>query len=470
MPSFGPSTQDAGNRGASTQRLINCYRQPVMGKSRSAGVLNSVLGTEDFADFNQVFHYGSFEHQNSLYSSMGGRLFRTSAAGVVTDIGSISSGQADLSGNQDAVVVVAAQNYFVVSGGSITNYTPAPFANVGSLSFMDQYTLYTEANGRRFAWSDLADPTSLPALNFKTAEATDSNIIRGVAINGRYIVFKADSREVNYNTGQSGPDAFERLAGGTRNTGLKAFPLLTFADEALFFIGDDNIARMTSDGLDERKFSYPPVDSAIANGEPTECFYYEDEGQKFCVIRFADRPSWVLDLATGEWHERSEGPRIDPWSLRSCQKVDGQWLGVTDGGKVLSLKRNNRDATVNGADWNEGDWFSGDWAIGGSQPLIRKAVSETFYAEEIATLDELEIYARTGFHNLSREAQMWIRLSRDGGHTWTLEKWRGLGSIGEYRQKATWRHQGAFEQLTIEANIAEPVEIPLWSDFRMEAA
>lgn len=449
MPEFGPSAQDDDNRSAATSRLINCYRQPIVYPDRTRYQLKSVLGTEAFADVSDVFLRACTTFAEEMYAVYGGTLYRIGSNGVVTSLGSISDGETSLSSNNGKLVIAASGSYYTLTGSTISSHTPLPFTSVGSVDFGDQYTLYTEKNGRRIAWSDLADPTTLPALNFATAEATDSDVIRGVYINGRWIIFKETSRVVYYNTGQSGANAWKRVANGVRSTGLKSFGLLTKTDDAVFWVGDDNICRLTADGLNAQPLSYPPVDTAIAQGSATECFYYEDEGQKFCVVRFSDRPSWVFDMATQEWHERAEGATHTAWTVRCTTQLDAAWYGFTDGGLVRKLTRNNQDA---------------------GSVLLRRAVSPSFYFRDRASVDMIRIFARTGFHDLGRDAQMWIRLSRDGGDTWTEEKWRSLGDIGYHRDFATWRGQGNARVLTIEANISEPAEIPLWSDFDLVAA
>lgn len=445
MPSFGQSAQDSENRGAATSRLINCYLEPVEDGTRTTFALKSVLGTEAFADVGEVFFNGAFEFQNNIYTAYDGNLIRVDSGGAANNLGAISSGDASFSSNNSYLTLAIGGTYYTYLGG-VSNPTIEPFTGAGSVDYLDQYTLITEKFGRRWAWSDLADPTTIPALNFATAEATDDNLLRVIALNGRVVLFKETGREVWTNTGQSGADAFTRLA--ARNIGLKDFNLVARTDEALFFIGNDNIARITLDGLEARKLSYPPVDTSIANRTPTHCFYYEEKGHKFCVIRFSDDTAWIFDLATGEWHERAEGARHDPWSVLGTVKRGNDWFGCTDAGAILKLTRNNADA---------------------SGILRRTAISPTYYFEEGASLDEMEIYARTGFSELGRDAQMWVRLSKDGGHTWSREKWRSLGTAGDYRQKATWRAQGLYEQLTVEANISDPAEIPLWSDFLLEA-
>lgn len=446
MPTFGPSSQDADNRGASTSRLINCFRQPVMGKSRTNSVLQSVLGTTAYATIGTVFFGGAYAFGGDIYAAYDGSLFRVGTGGAVTNVGTVASGDASISSNNAYLTIAAGGAYFTYLT-TVQNRASGALNAVGSVDYLDQYTLLTEKNGRRWAWSALADPTDIPVLNFATAEATDDNLLRVMGLNGRVILFKESSREVWSSTGAAGADAFTRIS--AKNIGLKSFNLLTKTDEAMFFIGSDNIARITLDGIDSQKLSYPPVDSAIANQTPTHCFYYEDEGQKFCVIRFSDGTAWVFDLATGEWHERGEGADHDPWSVLGTVKLQNDWYGLTEAGAVWRFVRNNEDVTG---------------------PLRRTAVSETFYFEEGASVDEMEIYFRTGFSDLGRDARTWVRVSRDGGHTWSLGKWRSLGQQGQYRQKATWRNLGLADQFTVEVNVSDEAEIPIWSDFLLEAA
>ena len=211
------------------------------------------------------------------------------------------------------------------------------------------------------------------------------------------------------------------------------------------------------------------MDTALSQGEPTECFFYEDEGQKHFVIRFGDRPSWVWDMANGEWHERAEGPSHGPWSIRGTVKLRNRWYGFRDDGGVLLLTRNNADALTKGGDF--GPDFGSDFAKKSPiDPMRRTAVSQTFYFPEGASVNEIEIFFRTGFSELERDAQVWLRVSRDGGNTWGIEKWRTLGQQGQYRQKASWHALGYAKQFTVEINTSEPDEIPVWSDFLMRAA
>lgn len=40
------------------------------------------------------------------------------------------------------------------------------------------------------------------------------------------------------------------------------------------------------------------------------------------------------------------------------------------------------------------------------------------------------------------EPQMRMEISRDGGKTWTYERSRSMGAIGEYNKRVIWRRLG----------------------------
>lgn len=438
----GQSAVDDKNRAAKTSRLINCYRQAQSGDP----ILKSVLGTEAFADVASVFMRDMIEVRGDMFVAAGGALHKVTAIGGSTDIGSILDGETILSSNNGKVVLTSGGNYYVWNGSTVTMPIGANFTDFGSVTFLSQYTVLTQDGGRQFTLTGIADPETLNTTVW-SAEGRDDNIIRGMAINGRLVLFKEHSREIWYLTGQAGTKAVQRIAGGVADTGLKAKGLVAKIDQGAFFIGDDNIAYIT-DGMAQSPVSSTAVNSALSNGNPTRCFFYEDEGQKIVVIRFTDRPAWCLDLATMEWHERSQDVTNEPWSAVSAARIGTQWFVGTDLGKIHKLVRNNVDVDY---------------------PLVRTAISHTITQNmDPFTVKKIEIFARMGYSDLGRDAEMWINLSRDGGQIWGESKSRSLGDLGQYGNRAIWRAQGQFKRLTIKAQISEAAEIPMNGQFVLE--
>jgi len=445
----GQSAQDADNIAANPSRIVNFYREPVVSGGKTRYALKSVLGQEQFAEVDRLFVRAMGVVDGVAYIAAGGYLTRISALGVATDIGAIAdSAETTISGNTGNVTVCAGGLFYVWDGTTFTQPTGQAFTAFGSHETIGGYSVITEAGGRRLQWSGLVDPSSFDALDFATTEARDDDNLRAVAIAGNLWIFKTASIEVYYVTGQGTSSAFSRVQGSVMDTGLKAFGLVTKFDGGAFFVGDDGIAYVTAGGA-LQPVSTAGVETAISQGEPTECFYYEDEGHKFCVIRFSDRAAWAYDLSTGEWHERASGSALEAWTVRAMVKAYGKWLTIATGGQIGALGRLNAD-------------------FGGT--LRRMAVSRTLYlGGDRFRVSFMEILMRMGRSYLgrpsaARSAMIWIRVSKDGGQTWGGEKWRTISDQGQYTNTVRYRALGQFRQMTVELNITDPTEIPVYCD------
>ena len=260
------------------------------------------------------------------------------------------------------------------TAATLADAAPTPAAgaitNCGSLDHISAYTIITEKDGNRFEWSALANPTSLPGLNFASATERDDDLLRVQAINGMVWLFGTASTEIWYETGLGGADAFQQIAGGSRDTGLKAFGLVTKFDGGAFFVGDDNLVRITS-GADFQVVSTPAVVSAIMDSNPVLCIHYEHRGHKFCAIVFEDRPAFVFDLATFE--------------LRSQFVYPGEGWGLTQNGKQLIMS--DGTATLRFLDpFDPGDHPDRKTLAAETRLRIVAALAEIRAAESLADL------------------------------------------------------------------------------------
>jgi hypothetical protein len=391
-----------------------------------------------------------------VYVATDGSLSTLSEGGYIASVGTIADDvNTTISGNLGYVAVVAGGNYYTWNGTTLTEPPDGAFENYGSVDTLGQRMLLTEQNGRRFQWSDVADPDTLDGLNFATTEAGEDNNIRGVVLNGNYWIFKERSTEIWYQTGSSNEaEAFARVSGGIVTTGLKGFNLLTKMRGGLFFVGNDNIAYVTSgEGL--KVASTPPVARSISDNTPTHCFYYEHEGHKFCAIRFTDRPAWVYDFTTDEWHERSEGANHGPWAaVATTQDTQGKWIVVGDGGFVGQLSK-----TLGGQIYDR------------EGPLYRRAISRTLRSDsDPFKLSEVEFYADYGRADTDAETQLMAQFSGNRGNTWQSQRSMHLGNRGDYEKRVVFHSLGQFRHVTARIDMTHKYEIPIWSDVRVKLA
>jgi len=472
----GQSRRDEDNTQAEPSRLVNCYREPA-GGDRTRFILKSVLGMKAFADLSTVFMRDAVEIEGIVYAVAGGRLYSVNASAAASDLGAVQdSAETTICGNNGNVCITAGGRYYVWDGETLTQPAAGAFDSFGSAVFLGQRTFLTERGGRRVQWSAVADPDSLDALAFATKESRDDKVIRAVAVAENLWVFGEKSVEVWGLTG--GSEVVTPLR--TIEVGLKSHGLLATMPGGAFFVGSDGVVYVISDGggAAVQPISTTGVETAVAVGEGMRCFYYEDEGHKFCVIRFRDRPAWCFDLATGEWHERGEGAQHTRWAAVAAVKAFGHWHVGTDLGKLHRLARTNADV---------------------GQPLLRRAVSRSLWqGGERFTVAELELYGQVGgtsyigydpeflsagggffmsaggeylLQSGTRARQVdvhcWLRVSKSHGKTWGLAKQRSLGKLGEYAKRVVWRALGRGRFFVFELNCAAPVDLPVFCDARV---
>lgn len=447
------SALSGDNPGVTAQRLVNCYASPTSLGARSPFVLRSVLGY-DAARFGDVVNYvpvAALGGEDYLFVIASGRLFSISSLGASTLLGSVASAEdAIMARIEGGVAVASGGDYFVWDGAALTKPEGGAFTSEGSVAFLDQYTVISEEGGRRVEWTELAAPASRNASHVKIKEGRPDNVLRVLAAQGRLWVMGESSSEVWYNTGEAGALAFERVPGGVIDTGILGKTLCMDYQNAVYLVGDDKVVYRAS-GLSLEPISTSAVSRAIEQETPTHVFAYEDRGHKFICIRFAERPAWCFDLATGGWHERMTGVDFGGWNAVAASKSYGQSLAVTATGDIEYLSRSNADRET---------------------PLKRVMVSLPLDLEGrylSASMAEFRIQAGLGSVDddaggvLDIDATATLRVSRDGGATFGPEKSAGIGRRGQYGKRVRFRGLGRSDHWTFELSVSDSAELPVES-------
>lgn len=447
MPKYSFFTQaarDESNVAASSEELVNLYPEQAPGDARTRIALRSVPGEVVFADPGQPLVRAAAVAVSKFWTVAAGNLYEIASDGSVFNRGAVGNSlETSISGNGTNVCVVANGDYSVWDGATLTNPTPGAFSDFGSVTFSDFDTILTELNGRRFQWSDTADPTTLDGLNFATAEARDGDILRAEVDRAQLFLFTEECIEVWRNTGVAGSSRYRRLTVIDTGRGLKGYHLLASDAFGIFFVGNDGVAYILS-GSGIQPVSTPAVQSDIADGSPSAAYYYEDRGHKFCVIRFSDRPAWAYDLTTQLWHRRQSGVDRDAWNVQRMATAYGKWIGVDDFGVAVEMQRTNSDR---------------------GQPLKRIMRGKPIYMDgRKFSVAEFEALCSVGESNLGRDAEIVLRWSRDGGQTWEGDQSGSLGTLGDYDKQVRFHALGRGESFTPEISCTEMTDVVFYSD------
>lgn len=445
---FTQAARDGSNVAASSEELVNVYPEAAPGDARTRIALRSVPGEVEFSNYGPPLVRQLEEANGKLWAVAGGNLYQIDADGSVNNRGVVgNSTETAISGNGANVCVVANGAYSVWDGTTLTNPGGQAFSSFGSVTFANYDTILTELNGRRFQWSATADAKTFNALNFATAEQRNGNIIRATVDRAQLYLFTEACIEIWRSNGTSGATRYQFLTVIDTGRGLKGYHLLARDAFGMFFVANDGVAYILSaDGI--VPVSTPAVQTDINEGTATACFYYEDRGHKFCVIRFSDRPAWVYDLTTQLWHRRQSGVNREPWGVQRMAYAFDKWLGSDDFGTVVELQRTNSDRGF---------------------PLKRMMRGKPIYMDgKKFSVREFEALCSVGESNLGRDAEIMLRWSWDGGQTWEGPRTESAGTLGDYEVQVEFYGLGRGEQFTPEISCTDITDIVFYSDAVME--
>lgn len=444
----GQSARDADNVTANPSRLVNGYREPMIPGGRAGSVLRAVPGMSELASVNSVFTRAMLAWGGTIAAIVGRNLYQITSAGAVTLIGDVQATDniAGLAESTGDLVAVGGGKYWRWDGVTLTSPTTGAVTAPASVAYLGGYVIVSETDGRVFAWSGLADPATFGGLDFASAEITPDPIIRIVSFKDALFIFKASGFERWAVTGLAGPDAFQRIGGAQEEPGLAGYNLVTTFPNGLAFVGSDGRVHVSGIG----PISTPPVEVAIERLRPQRMFYYEQRGHGFICLTFRDAAAWCYDVATGEWHEREQDGGA--WLAAASVKLGASWYVGTEAGQVALLSNDCRDF---------------------GSPMVRRYVSRTLDPGARFNVSKIEAYPRIagdiqGDGDLS-EAKVTLRTSRDGVQ-FGPPKDRGVGDVGQYQTRLTWRALGQFRTATIELSQSSAKDVPLLAEIDLVVA
>lgn len=433
---FPSGAQDPSAVDASPARLINLYPEPTQRSGRTGALLRSVYGLASLASLGGVFIRDMIELNGAAYALRPFGLARVTGSGAVEIYDPGVGGSGCLSRNYDILTACMGGRYFTLNpeGDVIATPDTGPIDGVAWVEFLAGRTLIGEQNSAKFAWSDAADPSFFPGLNFAVAESRADNLVRGVVVGSALMLFGERSTELWAPAGVDA-DAFAPLPGAVKDVGLLGFDLIAKAESGAFLIGSDGIAYLAA-GMDWQAVSGPSVNYSIKHEGPQSCLYWEERGHKFCAIAFDQRPAWVFDMTTGEWFERGLG--IGAWPARAAVKLGDDWLIGANTGDVYALRPITTDA---------------------GQHLVRQATSLPIEnSGNWFRLAALELMFPHGF------APGKFTLEVGSGVAFGQPRIVSLPGVGEFDGRVVLRALGAHRRAVVRLTLTDDLDLSIYAD------
>jgi hypothetical protein len=160
--------------------------------------------------------------------------------------------------------------------------------------------------------------------------------------------------------------------------------------------------------------------------------------------------TWVYDVSTGLWHERAyRNPSLNTLTRwrPSCHLFFGgmNLVGDYENGNIYELRM---DVYTDNGD-----------------PILRQRRTQGTSADgKRVFYGPLTVDMETGVGltlGQGSDPLLMLRYSNDGGHTWSNEKTRSMGGVGEYGARVRFGPSGAGRNRVWEVSLTDPVKFAL---------
>lgn len=317
------------------------------------------------------------------------------------------------------------------------------FLGASSVSFLDQYFIFTEPNSGTYYISALGDGQVGDPTQFANAEANPDNIVGGVVFHEEFWALGEDSIEPIYDSGNL---AFPLtpIQGAIIEYGCASPGSITKTANTIFWLGQDEegglIVWMSNNSVPQRVSNYGVEFALSQMTNPNDCtsYTYEDSGHYFLVMNFTtDSQTWVYDITEQSWHERlawnqMTGEYERHWSEGHVYCFGLHLVGDYQTGNIYILSNN---------------FFDDNGTV-----IRRERISQYITDDlEYMYVDEFQLDMRAGVGITSGAAEdvnpmIHLSWSNDGGNTFTKGRYLPVGKAGQFETRVITRMCGRFRQ------------------------
>jgi len=370
-------------------------------------------------------------------------------------IGTISgTGRVSIAHNptQIAILVPGGDGYiYTPSTNVLVTISDSDFTASGNpqmIVFIDGY-FACNTDTKKWILSALNDGTSWDALDFLSAESDPDTITAPIVTRNQIYLVGSETVEGFQNIGGDSYQPFLRNGVNIDKGSTAPFSIISAAG-TFFMVGAgkrENVTILGFTGGDMSTVSTPVIDGVIQRYSSTDLaksfgWSYSSKGATFVGFTFPEH-TFVLNLSTGKWHERSSYTAEESrrWRVSSIEKAYERLIvGDLFDGRIGYL---NEDA------YTEYD-----------EPIIRAFSSQPFTnsgEEVVSTILELTMESGIGNED-APNPKVALSISKDG-KTWGPPRLRAIGKVGEYSKRVIWRKNGRYTRFAVlKFEMSDPVK------------
>jgi len=360
-----------------------------------------------------------------------------------------NTGFAHIAANLTQIMIVDGVKGYIVSDLSgtptVTEITDADFVTPSSLAMQDSYFIVSQSDSFNFQISALEDGTDWNATDIGTVEGNADNISTMLSDHRQLFMFGPKSIEVFYNSGDA-TFPFERYPDIYIEDGIGAVGSTIATDNSVFYLNNDFILKRL-DGFTP-KVAGPPrlhqvIDSMTTKSDAI-CFSYSSRGCVFLVMQFpTEDVTYVLNLATGFVHQWASGASQGRHRSNCHAFFNGKHIvGDYENGKLYSLEDEVYTDAGTAILWT---YTSPHYELNNLMLFHKELVID--FATNVG------LVAGQG-----SDPTVMLKYSDNAMSSWSSERWRNLGVVGEYKKRVRWTGLGGSRSRYYQISGSDPVK------------
>lgn len=451
------------------QRAVNLFPEINAlgtGKEKEVASLVSTPGLTLLLTLPESPHRGLYTASNrEVYAVGGNKLYSIDSNFLATQIGVLSSsdGPVSMADNGTQLVIVDGVSGYSwnMSTDTFEEITDEDFPTADLVTFQDGYFICTQVDSQQFSISGLNDVT-FDGLDVASAEGVPDNLVGAIAFRQQLYLFGTQSLEVFYNSGDA-DFPFTRIQGAVVDVGgLAPFTIKKLADSIFWVGGDENGYGIVYQlqGFQPVRISTPSIEGIIRDVDPEDiedatAWTYQKGGHEFYCLNLPGVDStWVYDASTGMWHERRYlghlglgRHRAEAHTLAFGKNIVGDY----ENGNIYEL---------------DSDVYTDEVTDDDPTPIIRQRTAPhlTSGLKNIFHKSfQLDMEVGVGLDGdvQGSNPSVMLRWSDDGGHSWSNERTKSIGQIGQTKTRVKFNRLGVSRDRIYEVTFSDPVPITL---------
>lgn len=457
--------------GLVNRRLSNMYPIYPTQEASTPGALVHTPGTLQIGEApNGGRSRGAFVLKDIEYRVVGNTFYSVAEDGTFTGLGSVTGGKDVSIATNDINIAIQdpeGSSYFYTPSTGVYEENNDPvflsFGQARTVTQKDGYYVYT-TDDIFFSGSfkGTNDGKSFNALDFEDAEISPDKITKGWVNHNQLYILGETSAEI-YQTITTSGFPFQRIVNGVIQKGCIAPNTVTDFDDGFLFMGGD-VGELPgiwkAIGSSFTKISDSSIDTIIhsyskGTQQLSRCWTYAENGAYFAVFRIGN-DTLVYDATASK---RSGRPQ---WHARQSGVGDGNtfrpWRAIHGVLAYGEIRVGDADSAVIGE-------LSKDLYMEYGEP-IERLIPTLPYINDLDPYfaQEVELYMRTGLGNSDVEdPKIRFNYSDDGGETFTPERWRSLGRVGQRNIRVRWSRLGrASKGRMLQFKITDPVPVEIY--------